>query len=214
MPTVAFKQVDVFTRTPYKGNPVAVVMDGTSLSTEQMQSIANWTNLSETTFVLPPSSAEADYRTRIFTPVSELPFAGHPTIGTAFALIESGIVVPVEGRLIQECGIGNVALKAAMDEGGDWVISFELPSPDLTILTPTQIDRLEMLLGCPVDRTTPPALVDVGARWIVAQTTDAKTVLGTTPDYEALRKECTQTVQQLNETLKRLESNQNYAAPY
>src|SRR5215204_613318 len=80
-----FAQVDVFTETPYRGNPVAVVLDGDGLSTEAMQRFAHWTNLSETTFVLPPQDAGADYRVRIFTPVAELPFAGHPTLGAAHA---------------------------------------------------------------------------------------------------------------------------------
>ena len=85
-----FAQVDVFTTTPYAGNPVAVVLDGTGLSTEEMQRFAHWTNLSETTFVLPPSEPEADYRVRIFTPVLELPFAGHPTLGTCHAWLDAG----------------------------------------------------------------------------------------------------------------------------
>lgn len=88
----AFKQVDVFTSKPFKGNPVAVIMNANGLSTEQMQTIANWTNLSETTFVLPATTNKADYRVRIFTPQSELPFAGHPTIGTAHALLEAGLI--------------------------------------------------------------------------------------------------------------------------
>src|SRR5437588_12566878 len=79
----ALYQVDVFTTEPYRGNPVAVVLDGTGLSTEEMQRFAHWMNLSETTFVLPPSDAGADYQVRIFTPVAELPFAGHPTLGRA-----------------------------------------------------------------------------------------------------------------------------------
>ncbi|MEJ2056312.1 MAG: PhzF family phenazine biosynthesis protein, partial [Desulfofustis sp.] len=113
MADVRFKQVDVFTRKPFKGNPVAVVMDARDLSTEQMQAMANWTNLSETTFVLPAESARADYRVRIFTPGNELPFAGHPTIGTAHALIEAGMIAPHNGRLIQECEIGLVEIKVA-----------------------------------------------------------------------------------------------------
>ena len=85
-----FKTVDVFTATPFLGNPLAVVFDADDLSTAQMQRIANWTNLSETTFVLRPTQAGADYRVRIFTPGADLPFAGHPTIGTAHALLEAG----------------------------------------------------------------------------------------------------------------------------
>ncbi len=95
---VAFKQVDVYTHVPYQGNPVAVVLDAQGLSTEQMQRIANWTNLSETTFVLPPTQFGADYRVRIFTPQSELPFAGHPTLGTAHALLEAERITPQRGQ--------------------------------------------------------------------------------------------------------------------
>ena len=90
----AFKQVDVFTAVPFKGNPVAVVLDGAGLSDAEMQGFANWTNLSETTFVLPPDDPAADYRVRIFTPKAELPFAGHPTLGTAHAVIEAGLATP------------------------------------------------------------------------------------------------------------------------
>jgi PhzF family phenazine biosynthesis protein len=97
-------QVDLFTATPYLGNPVAVVLDGLDLSDEQMQRVASWTNLSETTFVLPPTAPGADYRARIFTPVSELPFAGHPTLGTAHAFMaRSG---HVDDTLVQECAAG------------------------------------------------------------------------------------------------------------
>jgi PhzF family phenazine biosynthesis protein len=85
-----FRQVDVFTETPYLGNPVAVVLGAEGFSDEQMQSFARWTNLSETTFVLPPRAAGADYLVRIFTPARELPFAGHPTLGTCHAWLEAG----------------------------------------------------------------------------------------------------------------------------
>jgi PhzF family phenazine biosynthesis protein len=104
-------QVDVFTDTPYAGNPVAVVLDGTGLDAEAMQRFANWTNLSETTFVLPPEDPRADYRVRIFTPVAELPFAGHPTLGTCHAWLEAaGRPAPEEVR--QECAAGLVAVRA------------------------------------------------------------------------------------------------------
>ncbi len=107
---VPFQQVDVFTEIPFKGNPVAVILDGNELSTEEMQSIANWTNLSETTFVCKPTDPQADYRLRIFTPNSELPFAGHPTIGSAFAVIQHGIKPKTAGRLVQQCGSGLVTI--------------------------------------------------------------------------------------------------------
>ncbi|BBT48563.1 hypothetical protein WP8W18E11_10930 [Acinetobacter baumannii] len=110
MSVVAFKQVDVFTSQAFKGNPVAVIMDASTLTSEQMQAIANWTNLSETTFVLPAIDSQADYQVRIFTPQSELPFAGHPTIGTAYALLEAGLIKAKEGRLVQQCAAGLVTL--------------------------------------------------------------------------------------------------------
>ena len=107
MNTLAFQQVDVFTAVPFKGNPVAVVLDGDELSSAQMQSIAAWTNLSETTFVCTPTDQRADYRLRIFTPKRELPFAGHPTIGSAHAVLRHGLKPRTAGSLVQECARGS-----------------------------------------------------------------------------------------------------------
>ena len=110
-----FRQVDVFTDQPYRGNPLAVVLDGTGLSTEAMQEFTNWTNLSEAAFVLPPTpegrAAGADYRVRIFCPGRELPFAGHPTLGTCHAWLEAGGQPQAAGRVVQECGVGLVPLR-------------------------------------------------------------------------------------------------------
>ena len=114
-----FKQIDVFTARPFFGNPVAVVLDSSGLETPDMQRIARWTNLSETTFLLP--STNADYRVRIFTPGQELPFAGHPTIGSAYAALSAGIVQPRAGKLAQECGAGVLELRiegSKPDQGG------------------------------------------------------------------------------------------------
>ena len=105
-----FKQLDVFTATPYLGNPLAVVLDGSGLSTEEMQHFTNWTNLSEATFLLPPTQAGADYRGRIFCPGRELPFAGHPTLGSCHAWLEAG-GKPQGDYVMQECGIGLVKLR-------------------------------------------------------------------------------------------------------
>ena len=105
-----FKQVDVFTARPYYGNPLAVVLDGSGLSTEEMQHFSNWTNLSECTFVLPPTNAAADYRVRIFCPGRELPFAGHPTLGTAHAWLEAGGIAKGE-FIVQECGLGLIKIR-------------------------------------------------------------------------------------------------------
>jgi PhzF family phenazine biosynthesis protein len=106
----AFAQVDVFTATPYLGNPVAVVLNGTGLSTQDMQGFTNWTNLSEATFVLPPTHPEADYALRIFCPGRELPFAGHPTLGTCHAWLEAG-GVPQGAEVVQECAVGLVRIR-------------------------------------------------------------------------------------------------------
>src|SRR6516162_5941353 len=124
MKSLSFQQVDVFTAVPFKGNPVAVVLDGDTLSSEEMQSIGAWTNLSETTFVCTPTDQRADYRLRIFTPKRELPFAGHPTIGSARAVLRCDLKPRTRGRLVQECGRGLVdILRSSVS-----VCSFRYPS--------------------------------------------------------------------------------------
>jgi PhzF family phenazine biosynthesis protein len=180
-----FKTVDVFTATPFKGNPLAVVFDADDLSGAQMQQIANWTNLSETTFVLRPTQAGADYRVRIFTPGAELPFAGHPTIGTAHALLEAGAVAPRDGRLVQECAAGLVRLDVShADDGARW-LSFELPPHTITSLDDAAAAEVTQILGTPL--VAPPCLVDAGARWVVAQLRDADAVLAATPDLYRMK---------------------------
>src|SRR3954453_14429231 len=108
-----FSQVDVFSSEPFLGNPVAVVHDADGIGDADMARFANWTNLSETTFLLTPTTDEADYRLRIFTPHSELPFPGHPTIGSAHAWLEAGGVPRTDGEIVQECGAGLVKLRKA-----------------------------------------------------------------------------------------------------
>src|SRR5690606_7382605 len=159
-----YKVVDVFTAQPLLGNPVAVVLDADGLDGTTMQQIARWTNLSETTFVLPPTRPGADYRLRIFTPGSELPFAGHPTPGSAHAVLESERVVPRDGRLVQECGAGLVSIAVS---GSTRVLT--LPAAQVTGLAPDDVSELEAILGAPVNRAAEPALVDVGPAWVVAQ---------------------------------------------
>jgi len=117
-----FCQVDVFADEPYLGNALAVVLDGKGLDTEEMQRFASWTNLSETTFILPPESAGADYRVRIFTPSRELPFAGHPTLGTCHAWLTHGGAPRRDDVIVQECGAGLVELRRA-----DGVLAFAAP---------------------------------------------------------------------------------------
>jgi PhzF family phenazine biosynthesis protein len=113
--TRPFVEVDVFANGPLTGNPLAVVLDGTDLTPKQMQAFANWTNFSETTFVLPPTKPEADYAVRIFTPTVELPFAGHPTLGTCHAFLRSGGGTKTRGRVVQECATGLIAIQQTED---------------------------------------------------------------------------------------------------
>jgi PhzF family phenazine biosynthesis protein len=187
MHTVPLKTVDVFTHVPFKGNPVAVVLDGAGLSTAQMQQIASWTNLSETTFVLPVSAPGADYHVRIFTPGGELPFAGHPTIGTAHALLEAGMVADRNGVLVQQCAAGLVRLTVEGAAGGARWIFFDLPEPACTALDDAQATELTAILGTPFAPGSVPYLVDVGARWVIAQLPDAQAVLACTPDLARMK---------------------------
>jgi len=172
-----FQQVDVFTSVPFKGNPVAVVLDGNSLSTQAMQAIAGWTNLSETTFVCTPTDARADYRLRIFTPRSELPFAGHPTIGSAHAVLRYGLKPKTAGRLIQECGKGLVTL--ALD---DRRLFLSLPKPQLRDVPALQLDAMAAALGISASTVHAKAVIDVGVVWITLQLDSARAVTRLQPD--------------------------------
>ncbi len=170
-----FKQVDVFTRTPFRGNPVAVVLGADALDGGEMQRIAAWTNLSETTFVLAPSSANADYRLRIFTPRAELPFAGHPTIGSVHAVLEAGLVTPHHGRLRQECGAGILDLST--DGVRHWVKS---PPAGVALLEHGHREAVEHALGAAAEGT--PRIVNVGPRWLVADLGNRVAVASLVPD--------------------------------
>jgi PhzF family phenazine biosynthesis protein len=185
MPGLPIKTVDVFTTIPFKGNPVAVVLDADVLSTEQMQQIARWTNLSETTFIVPVTVDGADYHVRIFTPGGELPFAGHPTIGTAHALLEAGRIAANDGQLVQQCRAGLIKLKVELASDGARWTWFDLPAPTMTMLDHAQAAELEAILG-----TAPaasPCLVDVGARWVIAQLPTAQAVLDVVPDLQRMK---------------------------
>ena len=132
-----------------------------------MQRIAAWTNLSETTFVLPPSSAEADYKLRIFTPRQELPFAGHPTIGSAHAVLESGMAAPRDGRLRQECIAGIIELEIDTTPDGNRIF-LHVPQPKISVLQETCAQRLTEVLGIRADAAPAALRVDVGVVWLVA----------------------------------------------
>jgi PhzF family phenazine biosynthesis protein len=185
MQTFSFKQVDVFTQTPFLGNPVAVVIGAEELETKEMQRMAAWTNLSETTFVLPPSTDEADYRLRIFSPKQELPFAGHPVIGSAHAVIESGYAAARNGKLRQEClaGIFDLSLEET-DEGKQ--IFVKVPKPKITVVSGPLKEATADALGAPV---MPDVLrIEVGLVWIVADLAEAAAVAALTPKMEAIAK--------------------------
>ena len=164
-----FKQVDVFTRVPFLGNPVAVVIGAEGLETEAMQRIARWTNLSETTFLL--KSARADYRVRIFTPLAELPFAGHPTLGTAHAAMESGFIEK-KNSLRQECEAGIIELSVE-----DRRIFLKGP--------PAKIAPLKADLGAKL--VAEAARVDVGPVWLVGEMADARALASLQPDLEFIK---------------------------
>ena len=156
-----FSQVDVFTQVAYKGNPVAVVLDGDGLTDAEMQSFANWTNLSETTFVLPASDPAADYRVRIFTPKAELPFAGHPTLGTAHAVMEAGIAAARHGKLVQQCAVGLVELTVS-----DGALSFQLPRYAVND-APGGDEATAWIGGAALNGAA--KAVDVGPVWLIAE---------------------------------------------
>ncbi|GBH26063.1 PhzF family phenazine biosynthesis protein [Burkholderia vietnamiensis] len=179
---VRFKQVDVFTSVPFKGNPLAVVFDADSLGDADMLTIARWTNLSETTFVCTPSDPQADYRVRIFTPGGELPFAGHPTLGTAHAFLESGARPRTPGRLIQQCGVGRVELREQPD---GW--AFAAPPARFTPLDRSDYPALAAALRSDaIDPDAEPCAVDNGAPWPVVRLTSADACVGLAPDPAAL----------------------------
>ena len=181
MESVPFKQVDVFTRRPFFGNPVAVVFEAERLSSAQMQRIAAWTNLSETTFVLPSSAAGADYRLRIFTPKQELPFAGHPTIGSAHAVLEMGFARPRNGRLTQECRAGHIELEIQTDTDGEKIF-LRTPAAAVAPLDQGQTSRCAASLG--VARDLLALRIDVGVTWLIADVDDSETIAAINPRLE------------------------------
>lgn len=174
----AFAQVDVFGAAPYDGNPVAVVVDGEGIPHQAMARFAAWTNLSETTFVLPPAAADADYRLRIFTPGGEIPFAGHPTLGSAHAWLEAGGIPQRPGTLVQECRRGLVEVVRTED-----IVSFQAPPPVRTgPLDDDHLDRIARGLRLDRERIVAHQWVDNGPGWAAVQLASAREVLDLEPD--------------------------------
>jgi PhzF family phenazine biosynthesis protein len=183
MPLRLFKQVDVFTAHPYFGNPLGVVLDGTDLSQEQMQHFTNWTNLSECTFLLPPTHADADYKVRIFCPGRELPFAGHPTLGTCHAWLEAGGKSKA-AHIVQECGVGLVKIKRDAASGR---LAFAAPP----LIKSGPLDEADVTLiarGLRIDRSdiTAHAWCDNGPNWRGVMLRSADQVLALKPDATIL----------------------------
>ena len=181
-----FQQVDVFTATPYLGNPLAVVLDGEGLSGEQMQRFTDWTHLSEATFVLPPTEAGraggADYRVRIFSPGRELPFAGHPTLGTCHAWLAAGGQPRTGGRSVQECGAGLVALRRDGQR-----LAFAAPALLRSGPLPEDdVQRIARGLGLARGDIAAHAWCDNGPGWRAVLLASAEQVLGLTPDAAVL----------------------------
>jgi PhzF family phenazine biosynthesis protein len=178
-----FAQVDVFTATPLKGNALAVVIDGGGLTDDEMAAFARWTNLSETTFLLPPTDPAADYRVRIFTPGGELPFAGHPTLGSAHAFLASGGDAKKPGEVVQQCEIGLVRVKR---DGARLAFA----APPLKRSGP--VGSAERDQAVAALRIAPEALLDLvwvdnGPGWMVARLADAASVLALQPDFIAMQ---------------------------
>lgn len=178
-----FKQVDVFTARPLKGNALAVIFDAEGLTDAEMFAMARWTNLAETAFVLKPASPQADYRVRIFTTDKELPFAGHPTLGTAYALLQSGLQPKNLGYLVQECGVGLVQVKQ-LAEGGQ---AFSAPPAKQSPLDAQHLELLaKALRGGKIQAEVTPVNVDMGIIWLVVRMESAQECLNITADAAAV----------------------------
>jgi len=178
----AFKQVDVFTAAPYFGNPLAVVLDGSGLSDADMQRFAQWTNLSETTFLLPPTTPGADYRVRIFTPSGELPFAGHPTLGSCHAWLQAGGTPRSPTEIVQECKVGLVRLRR---EGVR--LAFAAPALKRSNPSPALLAQVAAALGLSASQILAAQLLDNGPVWLGLLLDSHQTVLQLNPDHLALK---------------------------
>ncbi len=177
----AFHQIDVFTDQAYLGNALAVVMDASGLSDAQMQRFACWTNLSETTFLLPPTDPAADYRVRIFTPGGELPFAGHPTLGSCHAWLQAG-GQPLGQDVVQQCAIGLVRIRR---EGPQ--LAFAAPPCQRSDIAPELLEGIRQALGLRPQQVLAAQKLDNGPQWHGLLLDDPQTVLALQPDHARLR---------------------------
>jgi PhzF family phenazine biosynthesis protein len=181
-----FKQIDVLTDTAYLGNPLAVVLDGSGLSTDEMQHFAHWTNLSETTFLLPPSSDAAamgaDYRVRIFTPGGELPFAGHPTLGSCHAWLQAGGVPRSSQSIVQECTAGLINI-----QGHGPQLAFAAPLLKRSAPEAELLAHITSALGLVTDQVVSAQLLNNGPHWLGLLLDSVQTVRQLEPDHVRLK---------------------------
>jgi PhzF family phenazine biosynthesis protein len=178
-----YLQLDVFAARAGSGNPLGVVLDAVGMDTADMQALAAWLNLSETVFFLPVEDAAADYRIRIFTPGSELPFAGHPSVGAAWAALDTGLVAADADTLVQACGAGLLPVRVATTPAGQRTI--ELRTPRMQVLDPPLVaipDNLQALAASGVS----PVLWSNGPAWWLLRATSAEAVRGFVPDFAAI----------------------------
>lgn len=188
-----FLQVDVFSRRAGCGNPLAVVLADESLGAGEMQSIAAWTNLAETTFLLPPTDPSADYRVRIFTPRQEIAFAGHPSIGSAHAALATGLARIGEGPLLQECAAGLLPVALERSEGQPDTLSVRVPRSRLVRYAADSDRPLQRALEGRTRGVSRAALVEGGRRWWLAELQDEDQVRQMQPDHEAIGQLATET---------------------
>ena len=182
-----FSQLDVFSSVPLRGNPLAVVHDAQGLGDTQMADFARWTNLSETTFLLPPSDPQADYQVRIFTPGGELPFAGHPTLGSCHAWLAAGGVPRDPAVVVQQCGVGRVRVRRG-SSGTSAMLAFAAPAlRRIGRVEPALRAQAVAALGLRDAQVLQLEWVDNGPGWMAALLADAATVLALRPDFAAMR---------------------------
>lgn len=180
-----YAQLDVFAGRPGAGNPLAVVLDGAGLDDDTMQAIARWTRLPETTFVFPATTPEASYGIRIFSPRREVPFAGHPSVGTAHAVLEAGLAAPRGGLLVQE-GIAGLLPLRVEGSGPTRTIAVRTPRAKVMEIASPEDPRLRDVLATLPLGALPPALMDGGRRWWLAELSDEAALRAATPPWEAI----------------------------
>ncbi|NLA69241.1 MAG: PhzF family phenazine biosynthesis protein [Gammaproteobacteria bacterium] len=185
MPSCPYVQLDVFADRPGAGNPLAVVPDATGLNDATMQAIARWTRLPETTFVFPAPSPRADYALRIFSPRHEVPFAGHPSVGTAQVLLDRGRLAPRDGLLVQSCAMGELPLRVD-GEGARRTVAVRTPRASIVEVAADGDPRLRAALSGLVPGALPPVLMDGGRRWWLAELRDEAELRSATPDWAAV----------------------------